>query len=68
MFFLHFFFKLLPKVSYFINSDDCIRHIRLYPVYKQKMKLNLIKKGLFHMRNSDDYNYDYAHSFCGKDF
>ena len=33
--------------------------------------LNLIKKGFISsekMRNSGKYNYDYAHSFFGKDF
>ena len=40
-FFLQFFFKLLPKFSDFINSDNCIekitsKPIRLYPVFIQK--------------------------------
>ena len=40
-FFSVFFFKLLPKLIDFINSDDCIgkiisKSIRLYPVFIQK--------------------------------
>ena len=41
-FFLHFFFfKLFPKLSDLLNSDDCIekntsKSIRLYPVFIQK--------------------------------
>ena len=52
--------------SDFINSDDFIRKIpsksiRLYPVF---IKKRFSEK----MRNSGNYNYNYAHSFFVKDF
>ena len=71
-----FFFKLLQKLSNFINSDDCIwkitlESIRVYPVFIKKKGSNLIKKGIISsekMRKSGNFIYDYAHSFLGKDF
>ena len=68
------FFKILPKFSDFINSDDCIgkielKSVRQYPVFFYD--LNLINKGIMsaeNMRNSGNYNYDYAQSFFAKDF
>ena len=41
-FFCNFFFKLLPKFSYFIDYDDCMgkityESIRLYTVFIQNM-------------------------------
>ena len=73
-FFLHFF-KLLPKISVFINHDDFtekLHHIdqNIFSFYS-KRDLMLIRKLIIFsekMRNSDNYNYDYAHSFFGKDF
>ena len=53
-FFLQFFFKLLPKLSDLINSDDCIdkirsKSIRLHPVFIKKT-FELKKKGLFRVK------------------
>ena len=62
--FFRFFFRLLPKLSDFINSDD-------FMVKKIIKDLNLINKGIISsekMRNSGNYIYDYAHPFFGKDF
>ena len=65
-FFLQFLFKLLPKFSDFINSDDCIvkitsKSIRIYPVFIQK-RLNLFKKGIIFsekIKNSSNYIHIY---------
>jgi len=42
IFFLAVYFKLLPKLSNFVNSDDCVgkipwKSIRLYPVIIEKV-------------------------------
>ena len=54
-----------------MNSDDCLGKITLKLsdyIYFFKI-MNSIEKGLFQvkMRNSGNYDYDYAHSFFGKD-
>ena len=59
------FFEILPKLSDFVNSDDCIekkknisKSIRLYPVFFSIEK----------MRNSGNCIDDYGHSFFEEDF
>ena len=69
------FYRLLPKFSDFINSDDCIekitsKSIRLQPDFIFKI-LKLIKKLIIFsekMRNSSNCIYDCGHSFFGEDF
>ena len=69
------FFKILPKFSYFVNSDYCIgkitsKCIRLQLVFIQKIFL-VNRKQIFSsekMRNSGNCIYDYAHSFFGEDY
>ena len=70
-----FFFNLLPKFSDILNSDDFIgkitSRIKIYQTRSSlKPDTNLLKKGIIFnekMRNLDNYIYDYAHSFYGKD-
>ena len=76
-FFLQFFFKLLPKFSDFVDSDDCIeiphQYISDYVQFLFKKIFELNKKGMISsekIRNSGENNseihiYDYAHSFFG---
>ena len=70
------FFPELGKKgpSGFTNSYVCIWKIKTYQTlfsFYIKKYFNLIRKGIISsekMRNSGNYNYDYAHSFFGKDF
>ena len=70
LFLYYYFFKLLPKLTDFINSDDCIRKITLYSVVIKKIFQFDKNRIIFSdkMRNSSNYTYDYAHSFLGNDF
>ena len=72
-----FFFKLHPKFTDLINSDDYIgkitsKSIRLFlSRFHSKTDLNLIEKDIISsekMRNSGNYMHDNAHSFFGKVF
>ena len=76
-FFLAFFFKLLPKFSYFINCDDCIgkitsKYIRQQPVFTKKKRFEVDEKMIFSSekktKNSGNCIYDYAHSFFVENF
>ena len=70
------FFKILPKFSDFVNSDDCIEkktHENLsdYNQFLLILFCMLIKKQIFYcekMRNSGNSYSDYGHLFFGKDF
>ena len=71
-----FFFKLVPKLSDFINSDDCIgkiilKYMRLKSVFFFKKRFEVNKKQILSsekIRNSGNCFYDYAHSFFGEHF
>ena len=68
-FFCRVFFKILSKFSDFINFDDKV-YQNVSSFYSKK-DLNLIKIEIISsekMRNSGNYNYDYAHSFFGNNF
>ena len=62
IFFLQFF-EILPKFSYFVNSDNCIRkitskYIILQPVFKNRLKKQIFSSEK--MRNPGKCIYDYA--------
>ena len=71
-----FVFKLFPKFSVFFNSNDCIgkNHIKIYQAISSfylKYFLNSMKKGIIScekIRNSSNYNHDYAPSYFENDF
>ena len=54
-----------------ILSEKTHQNLSEYSQFLFKKKLNLVKKDIISsekIRNSGNYNYDYAHSFFGKDF
>ena len=54
-----------------IVSEKSYQNISDYIQFLLKERFEFIKKGIISsekMRNSSKYNYDYAHSFFGKDF
>ena len=76
MFFAFFFFQITSKVQRFDKFWWLYQknHIKLYKTiwsFYWKKDLNLIKKEIISsekMKNSGNCNYDYTHSFFGKDF
>ena len=71
--FFYFFFKLLPNFIDFKNSEDCIGKITSKSVAQFLLKkyFHIIRNWIISgekMRNLNNYNCYYAHSFFGKDF